>query len=208
MTRPPGVEPVVTTMTRGKATSDPVLVTVSSHRARQRAEALVAVARSCQQKAQLGRLTVRHARHSRRAMLPKSHPRPWYESRLAEAIDPTTPGERLLALWKESGDEGEVFDALMHNPALPPRLLARMLTSGSMAAWFNPTVPLVLLVDPSPDYERAACRLLALATAREGIRAKGTLAKRVRDWSARLPSRARQWAQRFAHVFGLPWPAT
>lgn len=68
---------------------------------------------------------------------------------LVEALDPTTPGERLDELLGHA--DPEVQRAAMRNPSLPGEVHIGMLTSGAPDAWANPAVSLTLLVHPLTD---------------------------------------------------------
>ncbi|RYE93526.1 MAG: hypothetical protein EOO75_04170 [Myxococcales bacterium] len=110
-------------------------------------------------------------------------------------------------LWARASDDEEVSRAVMTNPNLPLSLLRAFVTSGFETAWRNPSVPLLLLTDPSPEYEVAARRLLALASLEEGKYVRGNLAQLVAQWAPGPPGRARRLARQFALLFGLPWPS-
>ena len=156
---------------------------------------------------------------------------------LREAGDPTTPGERLVQIvrgevWanRPAGVEGwtlieQTSCAALGNPSLPLAVLGRSLleTRGrsALAAWHNPSVMLLLLSEPRPEYRLAAHRLLTLETrqARMVFRSRlaETLAGLVHLWalvpramaSGRLTGASLQChalARHLAGLFGLPWP--
>ena len=163
---------------------------------------------------------------------------------LGEASDPTTSPERLAELmdWSRptpgAADDRprrtEVSEAVLSNPAVPLVLLRWHLRApvpdrNTLAAWHNPAVALLLLSEPLPAYEEAACRLLrwvqggrTMPSARWGPE-RGTLASRIAPWAegreahvlwevtpgrltAEQRDEARRVAARLAALFGLPWP--
>ncbi len=156
---------------------------------------------------------------------------------LREASDPTTPGERLAQIvsgevWanRPAGVEGwskieQTSCAALGNPALPVAVLGRSLLEArgrsALAAWHNPSVVLLLMMEPRPEYRLAAHRLLALETRQARMvfrsRQSETLAGRVHLWalvpramaSGRLTGPSLQChalARHLAGLFGLPWP--
>ena len=93
-----------------------------------------------------------------------------------EASDPATSPGRLGEIWRwvvrenarrEPQDMPEVYavqTALLRNPSCPLELLRQVLQGrsgyGSIQAWHNPMVPLLLMQEPLPEYTAAALRTL------------------------------------------------
>lgn len=160
---------------------------------------------------------------------------------LSEACDPETPPDRLeeLRLWtrqfptKQGQREVQfaVHHALLGNPNLPLELLHEPMTRrrpdrGMLAAWFNPSVALLLVSHPLPAFEDAANRLLCWVQCgggMQGMQDQLTLAARIAPWAegredeatwtvapgALTPAQrdeVRRVAARLAGLFGLPWP--
>lgn len=162
---------------------------------------------------------------------------------IAEASDPTTPPERLAALFplvmkhNQHDLAQEFVNALLGNPNLPIHMLRNALLAPpihpfSVAAWHNPTVTMLLLMEPLPEYAVAACRLLHWAhggrTLPDDVRDQpGPLSARVAmiaheslpagrapaPPSAQAPAassppvdEAHTLARLMARLFRLPWP--
>ncbi|RYE89975.1 MAG: hypothetical protein EOO75_10910 [Myxococcales bacterium] len=145
-----------------------------------------------------------------------------------EASDPATPGERLEAIrrWvvreaarRDPPEMPEVYAvqaALLRNPSYPVDLLRQALRGrggyGSIAAWHNPLVPLLLLQEPLEEYGEAALRTLrSLApVAIHGALARAVELPEAIAVCAATPAAeggmARGHARHLASVFGLPWP--
>ncbi len=137
---------------------------------------------------------------------------------LREAGEPTTPGDRLRELMflvnrghgLPQEERAALRAVLLRNPALPLDLLGECLVN-DLDAWFNPSVPLVLMTGHLPHFQEAA-RLLLAVFAPERTLSLRTL---VRLWGERsfvlgrpdLEAQARQFAGRLADLFSLPWPA-
>lgn len=135
---------------------------------------------------------------------------------LAEARDPTTSPGRLQQLFREGPRDNPGFaramrEALLTNPALPLDRLRTMLLMGDMRAWYNPSVPLFLMMEPRPEYREAARRLLARLMR---MPARTSIESLIGHWSepGLRPTTVRQvqvrdFAHHLASLFGLPWPA-
>ncbi|RYE86338.1 MAG: hypothetical protein EOO75_15850 [Myxococcales bacterium] len=107
----------------------------------------------------------------------------------------------------------------LRNPAVPldvlrERLLDREILDGRLAerlaAWHNPSVPLLLLSEPRPEYREGARLLLAhLGTERDPDVSLEVL---IEDWRTIDPRRhprtqvTRDLARHLAGLFSLPWP--
>ena len=164
---------------------------------------------------------------------------------LREAGEPTTSPERLRALTlgllaphaeqpTEDPARDELLAVVARNPALPLSLLRALLLEEptrphTIEAWHNPTVPLLLMQEPSLAYDLAASRAIRfLMLDGEAPPAKwadpGPLAHRVaalarkawifERWRPQDPFEsfspharaARALARHLAGLFSLPWP--
>jgi hypothetical protein len=90
---------------------------------------------------------------------PPPPPDPPTDDQLAEAADPTTPGERLVELWRAfrgcHRDRG-LRAYVVSNPNLPTAKLRELLEAGDLEAWLNPAAELEVMGTPDPAIVRGA----------------------------------------------------
>lgn len=137
---------------------------------------------------------------------------------LREASDPTTPPERLRFLCRHESVRRATAATALRNPSVPLDVLREALVDSEvldgrlaerLAAWHNPSVPLLLMGEPRPEYREGARLLLALlGTERDPAVSLEVLVDDWRNVEARGHGRSRvtrELARHLADLFGLPW---
>lgn len=149
---------------------------------------------------------------------------------LREAVDPTTPGERLATIFRDvDGWNADphvpspvrvLCEALLSHPMLPRELMGsavwahpRVTTFG---VWLNPSLAQMMREEPSHWYrDMARLALLTSGDHRPGGTedAMDSLEALVGYWhalgpgpDAELPARGWRLARHLAGLFSLPWP--